>query len=170
MTPQTVPYLVAPLVVLILIFRLRRMSGSRRLRLEYLWVMPALLIAGAGFLLWRMPPEGIEWAWLALAGTIGAIVGWYRAKTMRITVDPETHALNQQSSPAALIFIVVLIAVRFGLRTLMNEEAEAWHLSALFISGLFMFFVVGMLVASRIEMTLRARALLAEAKARPRDT
>ncbi len=166
MTPQMVPYLVTPLVALILIFRLRRARGSRRLRLEYLWVMPALLVAGAGYLLWRMPPEGIEWAWLSLAGVIGAVVGWYRAKTMLITVDPETHALNQQSSPAALIFIVVLIAVRFGLRTLMNEEAEAWHMNALFISGLFMFFVVGMVIASRAEMALRGRALLADARSR----
>jgi NAD/NADP transhydrogenase beta subunit len=164
MTPQMVPYLVAPLVVLILILRLRRMGTSRRLRLEYLWVMPALLIAGAGYLLWRMPPEGMEWAWMALSCAIGAVVGWYRAKTMQITVDPQTHALNQQGSPAALIFIIVLIAVRFGLRTLMNEQAEAWHLNALFISGLFMVFVVGMLVASRIEMTIRARALLAQAR------
>ncbi|BCW90710.1 hypothetical protein sos41_38850 [Alphaproteobacteria bacterium SO-S41] len=166
MTPQMAPYLVAPLIVLIMIFRLRRVNATRALRLEWLWVMPVIMIAMAGFLLAQLPPHGSEWAWLGLAAIIGGAVGWYRGKMMRITLDPETHALSQQVSPAAMIFIVVLIAVRYGARALMNEQADAWHISPLFITDIFLVFVVGMLAMTRVEMALRARRMLAEARAR----
>ena len=47
---------------------------------------------------------------------IGAAVGWQRGKMMHIHVDPETHALNQKASPAAMFFLIALIVVRSGAR------------------------------------------------------
>ena len=53
----------------------------------------------------QLPPTG----WVAIASAvglaIGAAVGWQRGKMMHIHVDPETHALNQKASPAAMFFL-----------------------------------------------------------------
>ena len=50
MTPdqlrQYMPYLIGlPLALLVLFFRIRRLSTERRLRVEWLWVTPVLLTA-----------------------------------------------------------------------------------------------------------------------------
>jgi hypothetical protein len=84
---------------------------------------------------------------------------------MAITVDPQTHMLNQQASPAAMIFLVVLVAIRFGLRSVLTEEAGALHVSAAFVTDVFVVFAVGLLAVTRLEMFLRARRLLDEARA-----
>ena len=166
MTPQMAPYIVTPLIALILILRMRRVNTTRRLRLEWLWVTPAIMIGMVGFLMWRVPPQGDEWGWLGLAAIAGGLVGWYRGKMMRITVDPDTHALNQQVSPAAMIFIMVIVAVRYAARALMEEQAAVWHINAIFITDIFLVFVVAMLTLTRIEMALRARRILVEARRR----
>ena len=169
MTPElqrTLPYLIGGAVFLVLmVFRLRRMSQSRRLRVELLWITPALLIAVAALAIAPQPPVGIQWAWLGLSLVIGAALGWYRGKMMHITVDPETHALNTKASPAAMIFILLIVAIRVGLRYLALGEASAWHVSAALITDVFIVFAVGLLGVQRVEMWLRANRLLGEARA-----
>ena len=91
----------------------------------------------------------------------GGAFGWRRGALMRIQVDPETHALNQQASPAAMLFIVVLILVRKGLQF----EAGSLGFSVAFLTDVLMVFALGLLTATRLEMFLRARRLLAEARA-----
>jgi len=161
--PVYISYLVTAAVVgLVLFLRLRSMKRARRLRLETLWIVPALYGVITALVFYQSPPAGIQWGYIALALAVGAALGWRRGALMRIQVDPETHALNQQASPAAMLFIVVLILARQGLRF----EAGSMGFSVAFLTDLLMVFALGLFSATRIEMFLRARRLLAEARAR----
>ncbi len=169
MTPdiqRILPYIIGGTIFLVLmVFRIRGMSRSTRLRLEWLWVTPAILAAIAALSMLAQPPAGMDWAWLALALVLGAAPGWYRGKMMHITVDPETHALNTKASPAAIIFIVVILLARYGLRYLAMTQAQAWHVSATVITDALIVFAVGLFGMQRVEMWIRANRLLGEARA-----
>lgn len=165
LSPQTISYIVtAVIVAIVLTLRIRGMRRARRLRLDTLWIVPALYLLALAVMLWEYPPvDRLTWLWLALALAIGAALGWRRGKLMRITVDPGTHALNHQTSPAALLFIVLLIAARQGLR----YEGAALGLDILQVTVILTAFAVGLFAATRTEMFLRARRLLGEARATP---
>jgi hypothetical protein len=161
--PQTISYVITGFIIaLVMIMRLRGMRRASRLRLETLWIIPALF--GLAFVVgtYEAPPrDPLGWLWLLLAAGAGAALGWQRGKLMKISVDPATHQLNKQNSPAALLFIVVLIVARQGLR---YEAAEA-GINILKITGILLAFGFGLLTATRAEMFLRARRLLDEARA-----
>lgn len=164
------PNVIGPLIgVLVLVavmgFRLARANTARPLKIEFLWIMPAYLVAVTGFLLWQMPPRGLEWLWLVVAFLIGAGLGWQRGRMMAIDIDPETHTLSQTQSRAAVLFLIALVAVRFGLRSVLTGEASALHLSLAFVTDVFVVFAVGLLGVTRLEMFIRARRLLTEARA-----
>ena len=161
-----IPYLIAIVVALpILAWRLRRLSQTRPLRLEWLWVTPLIFVALTVLSLIPTPPQGADWAWLAGGLVIGAPLGWWRGKLMNITVDPGTHVLNVKGSPAAILFFVAIIAVRYALRGVAFSQASTLHLSAAAITGAFLTFAIGLFGVQRIEMFLRGSRLLAEARA-----
>lgn len=155
-----------PLVVIaiVLVFRFRAMGKARPLRLERLWIVPALYLALTVLMFAQMTPHGLGWLWAGLALAAGAALGWQRGRAMRITVDPETHALNQTSSPLAMLLILGLIAVRTVLRTAADLEGAAWHLDAVLITDCLVAFALGLLSVQRLEMFLRGSRLLAEAR------
>jgi len=159
------PLIGVVLIAAVLLFRMRRLAQSRPLKLEWLWVTPTLLLVLTAVVMVQSPPVGLAWLWLAGAFVLGGGLGWYRGKMMHITVDPETHALSSKASAAALIFIVVLVVIRYGLRVVAEGEMRAWRLSAFLITDIFMAFAVGVFGVQRLEMWLRARRLLAEARA-----
>lgn len=165
LSPQTIQYIVTAIVVaLVLALRLRGLRRARRLRLETLWIVPAIYFAVFAFSLWEYPPvRAIQWLWLAVALGVGGAIGWRRGKLMRITIDPVTHKLNQQASPAALLVIVVLILVRQGLR----YEAASLGLNLLQLTGILMALALGLFAATRAEMFLRARRMLGEVRRVP---
>ena len=154
--PQyAIPIVVAGVVLLI---RVRRMSRVQPLRLDRLWIVPALyLLVVAGTFI-AVPPTATGWVWAAAGLVIGAAVGWQRGKTMRIAVDPATRQLNQRASPAGLIFLVLLIAIRQGMRV----EGGAMHLDVAALTNGLLALMLGMFAAMRIEMYLRAKRLLRE--------
>ena len=161
-----VSYLVPALIIaVVLALRWRRMSRVRPLKLERLWIFPAFYAVVAVAMYARFPPQGWGWAFCALALAAGAALGWQRGKLMRITVDPETHALNQSASPAAMLFILALIATRFGARSVLSGGGGALHLNAMAITDILIALGLGLFTVQRIEMYLRAKRLL-EAAAR----
>ncbi|MBI5942265.1 MAG: DUF1453 family protein [Caulobacterales bacterium] len=164
--PKTVGPIIG-IVIFLAIFSLRMMRSrqQRPLKLEWLWVTPAVLILMSGFLLWQFRPQGLEWLRLAVIFAIGGAIGWQRGRMMTITVDPATHDLNQQASPAAMILLVGLVAIRLGLRSVLTEEAGALHITVNFITDAFVILGVGLLGVTRLEMFLRARKLLSQARA-----
>jgi hypothetical protein len=148
-------------IIVVLALRMRRMSQMRPLKLEILWIFPAIYIALFALLLFAYRPAGMDWAWIAAAAAIGGVIGWYRGKMMQIHVDPATHALNQKGSPAAMILILVIVGIRMALRT----EASSLHLNVNLVTDASLAFVAAMFSMVRLEMFLRAQRLLAEARA-----
>src|SRR5690348_11801393 len=102
------------IIVVIMALRMRGMSKMRPLKLGSLWIVPVAYLVVAALMFIQLPPTG----WVAIASVvglaIGAAVGWQRGKMMEIHVDPQTHALNQKASPAAIFFLIALIVVRSG--------------------------------------------------------
>jgi hypothetical protein len=163
---QFLPYLIGlPLLFLIVVYRLRRMSTSRPLRLEWLWITPAIFVALTAAAMANAPPTGLDMLWLACALGLGGVLGWYRGKSMKVDLDPETHALSARGSPAAMIFLVALILMRSVLRGVSMSLGGAWGFSPTLVTDVFLVFAIGLLSVQRIEMALRARRLLADARA-----
>jgi hypothetical protein len=150
----------AAIVVVVLALRMRRMGQMRPLKVETLWVVPAVYLAVAALMFWQLPPTG--WIGIASLGglLIGAAVGWQRGKMMHIHVDPATHALNQKASPAAILFLVALIAIRSFGRGLLGSEG----VSPAMLTDPLIAFALGMFSLTRVEMYLRGKRLLEEAR------
>ena len=148
-------------VAIIFAFRVRRMSQERPLKLEQLWIVPAILAVLTVASFAAAPPVGAGWLWCALALLVGAGLGWQRGRTMRITVDQATGALNQKASPAAMLFLILLIATR----SLARYEAGAHGFNPLLVSGVLLSMALGLFTAMRTEMYLRGRRLLESARA-----
>ena len=82
---------------------------------------------------------------------------------MHIHVDPETHALNQKASPAAMFFLIAIILVRSVARSVIGQEGSV---SPAMLSDPLVAFALGMFTLTRVEMYLRAKRLLTEVGAR----
>jgi len=161
-TPHLIQYGITALVVgLILALRLRRMAKARPLTLERLWIVPALYALLVASLFLRTQPSLGGWAICAAALVVGAGLGWQRGKMMQLSVDPETHQLNQKASIGGLLFIVVLIAVKM----IGQAEGSALHLNVMLLTQAFGSMALGLFSAMRVEMYLRGRRLLDQARA-----
>jgi Protein of unknown function (DUF1453) len=147
------------IVVVIMALRMRGMSKMRPLKLGSLWIVPAVYLVVAALMFIQLPPTG----WVAIASAvglaIGAAVGWQRGKMMHIHLDPETHALNQKASPAAMLLLIALIAVRAGARGVIGETSGV---SPAMLTDPLIAFALGMFTLTRLEMYLRAKRLLEE--------
>lgn len=152
-----------PLAIFAVIFafRIRRMSQERPLKLERLWVIPAIFVLLFVGTLYATPPRGLGWLWVALALPIGAAIGWWRGTSVRIAVDPLTHALNQRASPLAIIVLVLLVALKQAAR----YEGGALHTDVATLSDALLALATGTFAVMRLEMYLRGRRLLAAARA-----
>jgi hypothetical protein len=141
-----------------LIFRMST-GKARPLNAATMWIVPGLLLAGFIAFTWSLHLPVIDDLWLALALAAGSALGWLRGRMMPIHLDPETGRPMVKVSPAALIFIVGLIAARYGLKQFVESHAAAWHANPMLIADGFMAFAVGLLGVARIEMFLRAQKL-----------
>jgi membrane protein CcdC involved in cytochrome C biogenesis len=152
------------IIVVVMALRMRRMGKMRPLKLGSLWIVPALYLVVAALMFWQLPPTG----WVAIASAIGlaigAAVGWQRGKMMHIHVDPQTHALNQKASPAAMMFLVALIVVRSLARNILGQES---NVSPAMLTDPLIAFALAMFTLTRLEMYLRAKRLLEEARCGP---
>ncbi|WP_404334271.1 hypothetical protein AB2M62_12795 [Sphingomonas sp. MMS12-HWE2-04] len=153
------------IILVVLVFRMRRMSRERPLKIGLLWIVPALYLVVAGFAFVRFPPHGLGWVYSVLGLTAGAALGWQRGRLMQIRVDPETHAIWQKGSWAAMAFILVLILVRSGARSAAQFGGPAMHIDVMMVTDILIAFALGLLTAQRVEMFLRARRLLEAARA-----
>jgi hypothetical protein len=161
-TPHLIQYGITALIVgLILALRIRRMSKARPLTLERLWIVPTLYAVLVAALLLQAPPSLGGWALGAAALAIGAGLGWQRGKLMHLSVDPATHQLNQKASLGGLLFIVVLIA----LKLVGQAEGPALHLDVMLLTQAFGMMALGLFSAMRVEMYLRGKRLLQQARA-----
>ena len=151
------------IIAVVMALRLRRMGQMRPLKLGNLFIVPALYLVVAAIMFVQLPPTGWVAIACAIALAIGAAVGWQRGKMMHIHVDPETHALNQKASPAAMFVLIGLIVVRMAARGMLGQNSGV---SPAMLTDPLIAFALGMFTVQRIEMYLRAKRLLEEARGR----
>jgi hypothetical protein len=164
---RLLPLLLVAVFMALRFYRMRQQSqggGQRQLKLEQLWVIPVVFLVLAVALFARTPPHGLGWLYAAVAVAGGAGIGWWRGSMMRITVNPVTHTLNQAASPAAIIFLVGIVALRFGARFFLMQQGGG---TTGLVTDCLMAFAAAMFCTQRLEMYLRGRRLLATAQARP---
>jgi hypothetical protein len=163
---QAISYAIMGVVIaVVLFFRFRSMGQARRLKLELMWVFPALMVAATVALFLQFPPHGKDWVWLTGIFAVGASLGWFRGRLIPISIEPDTHLLNTKPSRAAMLVLVALLVVRFALRAVFEAEASVWHINAVLLTDGFVVLGVGLFGVSRIEMALRAWGLLRAARA-----
>jgi hypothetical protein len=154
-----------PLVIVALV--ILRNSRARRLRIEAMWVAPVIIIALIGLSLTSqgMPsPLGLA---LCIAGVlVGAGLGWWRARFTHITVDPMTHELTSRASPIGMLVILVVFAIRFGIRAYAQQNGTTLGVWAVALPDALLVMSVGLVCAGRLEIFLRATRLLNEARAK----
>ena len=153
-----------PLAALIMI--VLRNSRERRLRVEFLWLSPAALVAVTIAIFAAQPPPGPALIAIDLvAFAAGAFAGWWRGRFTRIAVDSQTHRMTTRASAGGMVLILGLFVIRYGLRSMSPETAGLLHVSALELTDALMLLAVGMVCAQRLEIALRATRMLKEAQA-----
>lgn len=159
--PSNIYSIVIPLLVIgaVLFFRVRRMGVKRPLKLGTLWVVPGIFLVIGGLTLAQFPPHGLDGVWLVLALLLGSALGWQRGRLMKIWIDPESGGLMTQGSGWALVFLVVLLALRMLLREGLVMEANAGAIDMGLVNGLFVVFALGLFGTQRAEMAVRASRL-----------
>jgi hypothetical protein len=164
--PSVLTYVLPLLIVLpVLYFRLRKAMRPQPLKLNRLWIRPAVILFAGIAVLVGAPPPMADLPWFAATAVLGAVLGWQWGRLMAIHVDPEHGTLMTRGSQAALAVIVLLLAVRVGLRALLKLEGAAWHLDAVLITDGLIVFSAFLFGVRGLEMYLRARRVLAEASA-----
>ena len=166
MNNQNLLTYVIPILVIapLLYLRLRRMMKPQPLKLNRLWIRPAIILLAGFGVVGAAPPPPADWIWFALVALLGAVLGWQWGRLMAIHVDPEKGTLMTRGSQAALIVMVLLLAVRLGVRAGVRMEATAWHLDAALITDGFIVFSAFLFGVRGLEMYLRAGKVLAESR------
>lgn len=166
---QLIAYAVSAVLFIVLIsFRMRRMMQSTPFNLNFVWIMPTIMLAMTIWLMTRAEPRGAEWLWAVGLFALGAILGWLRGRSITMSVDPATHKIMAQGSASAMIFLVVLLVARYGLRYVMSVEATVIGVRPVMVDVLFLVLALGLFGVRSIEMGVRGYRLLRTAKAAPK--
>ena len=148
-------------LALVVAWRFRSMSKERPLNIGTLWVVPAIYVALMASLIVALPPHAAGWAVMAAGLVAGAVLGWHRGKLIRIERNAQTGQLMQRASPLAMVLLLILIALKFGMREVVGDSAAAHPSSAaMLVTDAFIGFALGLLSATRLELYLRARSIL----------
>jgi membrane protein CcdC involved in cytochrome C biogenesis len=153
-----------PFVVIlaVVVLRLRAMRGDRPLNLGTIWIVPAVYLVVAGSMMFALPPTPMGWGLVVTGLAVGLVLGWYRGRLIHVERNIETGELRQRASPMAMILLLALIVLKLGARAIFGETAATQPGSgAMMLTDAFIGFALGLLSATRIEMYLRARRLIA---------
>jgi hypothetical protein len=161
--PNGILQYVIPVVVIGVVFslRARSMMRVRPLKLERLWVVPAIYLAivAANFI--AQPPSAKGWIAAAIALVIGAAIGWQRGRMMVIHVDPDSHALSQKGSPLAILFLLAIVLIKMAAQ----KEGKSLGFDVMLVTDAALALALGMFTMTRVEMYLRAKRMLERARA-----
>ncbi|MBS0297611.1 MAG: DUF1453 family protein [Proteobacteria bacterium] len=167
---QMITYGVIGLVVVILLaFRIMRARKPRPLKVNLLWVAPAIIAVVFGamtaLMLYAGRPIGTT-AMAALAASLlgGAALGWWRGKFTHIAVDAENGSVTAQATSMGFVVLIVLLVARLGLRFLFLKDVPPQAPLSMQVNAGFMLFAIGLLCVASLEMWTRAKKLIAAAK------
>ncbi len=163
----------APFVVLLLVFALvlRRSGRTRVIRVQRMWIAPAIFVVLTGTTLVVSPLPGlIAIAAFIVVAIMGAGVGYLRARHQEITIDHETGVVSSKATQVGTILIAALFLVRYGIKLAFPQlgaqpgshataDAIAWANGALIFSA-------AMLLTQAVWVWLRTQPLLAQHAAR----
>jgi CcdC-like protein len=150
------------IIAVVLAWRFRSMSRERPLNVGTLWTIPVVYVALIGWMFFALPPSTTGWALIAAGLIIGAVLGWHRGKMIRIERKAKTGQLMQQASPLAMLLLVAIIVLKMGARAIFGDVAATQPGSgAMLLTDAFIGFALGLLSATRLELYLRARRILA---------
>ncbi|MBS0255787.1 MAG: DUF1453 family protein [Proteobacteria bacterium] len=150
------------IVAMVLVWRFRRMARSTPLTPWRLWLMPLILLAMTLAVLSAHPPDGRGWLAFGGALALGAALGWQRGRLTLIERDAASGQLMMRQSPAGMLLLVAVVAVRFLLRGTLGAEVASGQAPSpavwLLTDGM-VGFALGFLGVFRLELGLRARQL-----------
>jgi hypothetical protein len=150
------------IIAVVLALRFRSMSRERPLNVGTLWVVPVIYLLLVGSMLLALPPAPSGWGLVAVGVVLGAVLGWHRGKLIRIERNAETGKLSQRASPVAMLLLGALVVLKLGARAIFGDSAAAHPSSgAMLLTDAFIGFALGLLSATRLELYLRARRILA---------
>jgi hypothetical protein len=162
---HALPYLLPLLIVLLIV---RRNLRARTLRMERLWVYPAILIFAAGAAMAGEPfPSLVALVGFVVALIAGGAIGWWRGRLTKISIDPVTHDFTSQASIAGTILIGVVFALRYGIKMALSGGGSlppGLHLDVAGITDGLMIFLAAQMSVQRVEMFLRCQKLITAAR------
>ena len=136
-----------PLLIAVLFIALnaRRMMRPRRFRPVSLWIGPILVLVGAAAFMATQPtPTPVHFAGLAVALFLGGVLGWARAKLVKIEFEPETDMVMQRGTPFGLLLLIGLIVLRSGVRFVAVQHPEL-GIDLAKATDILLFFAMGIL-------------------------
>ena len=155
------------MIAIVLILRLRSISKVRPLNPDRMWILPLLLLVLAGATLWAHPPSPEGMAISLAAFIVGGFLGWQRGRFIHIE-RAAYGQLTQKASPAALMLLVGIIAIRYIVRSYFGATPDAngqMSEQALNATDALLLFAVGLVALTRVELAIRAKRILAGAEA-----
>ena len=165
-TPLMAYVIMAVVLVVVLGLRMRSVGRERPLKVGRLWIVPAVYLAvAATFFVLTPPAQPLEWGLSLVALMIGAALGWQRGRLVHIAVDPATEEVRMKQSMLGFLFIVILVALKVGMRSMPGFGNNGlFHMSPQGLTDILVALMLGLLGMQRVEMFLRARRLLGEAR------
>ena len=160
MAHQFLPYIV-PLLLIGLV--LRRTTRARTINPGRMWIAPVIYGALAVSALLAGPFPGLLFLAIFIVAVLaGAGLGYFRAIHQTLTVDPETGKVTSQPTTIGAILVLVLFAVRFGIKSAFPDLSNHAHASNDVTQGAnaLLLFTVAMLIAQAVFLRNRTRPLL----------
>ena len=148
-------------LALVLAWRLRRQHREQPLGRRFLWLAPSLYLAAIAFVLSRHPPGESGWLLFGVGLLVGAAAGWWRGRLFILRLDAASGEVLLRRSRWAVTMLVGLVALRFLANLWLGPDTS--ESSTLNLTDVALGAVFGLIVVTRLEIALRARALLAAA-------
>jgi hypothetical protein len=166
MDRQTTTYAVTfTVIALILGLRIWRGSRVRKLKIERLWVRPLIICSILALSIIGQPPpfEPLVLIGLTLAAIAGFFLGWFRGRTVRVSIDVNTHDLTSQASPWGMLILLAVVVIRTGARFILRDAHDVAGIPVVvFIDALTLLYA-GSIVGLQLDVWKRARKLLDDA-------
>jgi hypothetical protein len=100
----------------------RRVGRTRKVRVNRLWVTPAVIGGATAYAVYASGFPAFLWSLgYILAGVAGVTAGYYRSRHMHLSVHPENGNVQATQTPIATLILMGLFAVKFGMNTMFPQ-------------------------------------------------